>query len=360
MKRRDQLKSIFGMADDQAQDTVDPTSETHIVTPETARRPNSTGAVKAMGLSLEGATRAAREADALRETLAKGERVVDLDPAMVDSSIIRDRLSDGSNGDEDFETLKQSLKDNGQQVPILVRPHSDRTKSAEGRFQAAYGHRRLRAARELGIPIKAIVRELDDQSLVMAQGKENAERRNLSFVERALFAKALVDRGFGRDVAMAVVSVDKTEMSRLMQLADLLPTEVARAIGPAPKIGRPRWMELAEHLKSPSSRQKVSKITATPAFATVSSDERFVQVFSAVAVKAAKVLDEKKEFSSKAGGILAVFKRTAGKSVLTLNEKEFPGLSEAVAELIARELPRLEQQLVPSDEMQAQNKRLAS
>jgi ParB family chromosome partitioning protein len=353
MKRREQLKSIFGMADEPAQDVAALTGETPPSSPDYLRRPASSGAVKAMGLSLEGATRAAREADALRESLAKGEHVVELDPTKIESSFIRDRLSDGGVGDEDFETLKQSLQANGQQVPILVRVHSDTVKASEGYYQAAYGHRRLRAARELGIPIKAIVRALDDQALVMAQGKENAERRNLSFVERALFAKALVDRGFGRDVAMAVVSVDKTEMSRLMQLAEVLPADVAQAIGPAPKIGRPRWMELAEHLNSASARQKVTKITAADDFVSASSDERFAQVFAAVTAKTAKSRDAEKVFNSKGGVALAVFKRSTDKAVLTLNEKALPGLAEAVADLIARELPRLEQQL-------AQEKRLAS
>lgn len=345
MKRREQLKSIFGMADEPVQDAAPPVGEAQSPAPDYLRRPASSGAVKAMGLSLEGATRAAREADALRESLAKGERVVELDPAKVESSIIRDRLSDGNSGDEDFDALKLSLQNNGQQVPILVRPHSDGVKAGEGYYQAAYGHRRLRAAFELGIPVKAIVRVLDDQALVMAQGKENAERRNLSFVERALFAKALVDRGFGRDVAMAVVSVDKTEMSRLMQLAEVLPLDVAQAIGPAPKIGRPRWMELAEHLNSVSARQKVTKITAAADFSAASSDERFSQIFAAVTAKPAKAKDTEKVFTSKAGVALAVFKQSADKAVLTLNEKELPGLAEAFADLIARELPRLEQEL---------------
>jgi ParB family chromosome partitioning protein len=345
MKRREQLKSIFGMTDEPAPEATTPAGETQPPAPDYLRRPASTGAVKAMGLSLEGATRAAREADALRESLAKGEHVVELDPAKVESSFIRDRLSDGSVGDEDFEALKQSLQTNGQQVPILVRPHSDGLKAGEGYYQAAYGHRRLRAARELGMPIKAIVRSLDDQALVMAQGKENAERRNLSFVERALFAKALVDRGFGRDVAMTVVSVDKTEMSRLMQLAEVLPADLVQAIGPAPKIGRPRWMQLVEHLNSTSARQKVTKVTAAADFAKASSDERFAQIFAAVTAKAAKSRDPETVYASKKGATLAVFKRSADKAVLTLNEKELPGLAEAIADLIARELPRLEQEL---------------
>ena len=347
MKRREQLKSIFGMTEDPVQDSVASVVEVQPPTPDYLRRPASTGAVKAMGLSLEGATRAAREADALRESLAKGERVIELDPAKIESSIIRDRLSDGSSGDEDFESLKLSLQSNGQQVPILVRPHSDGVKAGEGFYQAAYGHRRLRAARELGIPVKAIVRVLDDHALVMAQGKENAERRNLSFVERALFAKALVDRGFGRDVAMAIVSVDKTEMSRLMQLAEVLPLDVAQAIGPAPKIGRPRWMALAEQLNSATARQKVAKITAAVDFLAATSDERFAQIYAAVTAKPAKARDPEPErvFNSKSGAVLAIFKQSADKAVLTLNEKELPGLAEAIADLIAKELPRLEQEL---------------
>ncbi len=43
----------------------------------------------------------------------------------------------------------------------------------------------LKAVRRLELQVKAIVRKLTDDELVLAQGKENAERRNLSFIERA-------------------------------------------------------------------------------------------------------------------------------------------------------------------------------
>ena len=39
--------------------------------------------------------------------------------------------------------------------------------------------------------MRAIIQALTDAELVIAQGKENAERRNLSFIERALFAANL-------------------------------------------------------------------------------------------------------------------------------------------------------------------------
>ena len=142
--------------------------------------------------------------------------------------------------------MVESIRLNGQQVPILVRPHPEK----QGSYQTAYGHRRLRAAARVGKPVQAIVRDLTDVQLVLAQGKENTERRDLSFIERAFFARNLVERGFDRGLVQDALSLDKAEMSRFLQVAAAVPAPIVRAIGPAPKIGRPRWVRLAELLKS--------------------------------------------------------------------------------------------------------------
>ncbi|MFC7555837.1 ParB/RepB/Spo0J family partition protein [Pseudoroseomonas wenyumeiae] len=60
-----------------------------------------------------------------------------------------------------------------------MRPHP----TEPGRFQVAFGHRRLRAARDLAKPVRAVVRPLSDRELVLAQGQENSARANLSFIE---------------------------------------------------------------------------------------------------------------------------------------------------------------------------------
>jgi ParB family transcriptional regulator, chromosome partitioning protein len=44
------------------------------------------------------------------------------------------------------------------------------------------------ALRDLGQPVRALVRDFDDAALVMAQGQENGARRDLSFIEKANFA----------------------------------------------------------------------------------------------------------------------------------------------------------------------------
>ena len=233
----------------------------------------SSGAVKAMGLSLSSIAKEAEEARTLREALSQGETIIALDPGKIDISFVTDRLSDEERDDPEFLQLVESIRESGQQVPILVRPFA----SGEDRYQVAYGHRRLKAARRLGQPVRAIVKALSDDELVLAQGKENAERRNLSFIERALFAQTLVARGFDRKLVGDALGVDKTELSRLLQVADGIPPRVARAIGPAPKIGRPRWMALAELFANDNGAQaaKAEDEIAGDAFRETDTDSRF-------------------------------------------------------------------------------------
>lgn len=236
----------------------------------------ASGAIKAMGLSLGSITREAEEARSLREALHQGERVVELDPDLVDASFVGDRLTDGELDDPDFLALGDSIRENGQQSPILVRPHPEK----HGRYQTAYGHRRLNAVRSLGIKVKAIVRPLTDDELVLAQGKENAERRNLSFIERALFASALSERGFDRKVIGDALAVQKSELSRLIQVAESVPLPIARAIGPAPKVGRERWMAIGALLEGEPARQKAEEEISLRRFLEADSDRRFQLVFA--------------------------------------------------------------------------------
>jgi ParB family transcriptional regulator, chromosome partitioning protein len=125
------------------------------------------GAVRAMNLSLGRLGDEAAAAKELRTALAAGDKVVELSPAQIEASFIRDRIP--TDHDPALQELISSMRESGQQVPILVRPHPTK----ENHYQAAYGHRRLRAAVILDRPIKAIVRQLSDDELIVAQGQEN-------------------------------------------------------------------------------------------------------------------------------------------------------------------------------------------
>ncbi|WP_244642333.1 plasmid partitioning protein RepB [Phyllobacterium sp. 628] len=223
-----------------------------------------------MGLSLQSLSDDADEAQALREKLAAGEHVVELDPLLIDVSFIRDRLDDIDTSD--FEELKLSLSEHGQQVPILVRP----SPRIEGRYQVAYGHRRLAALKEIGQPVKAIVRELSDEELIVAQGKENLERKDLSFIERALFAARLEAHGIDRHALMGALSVHKGNLSTMIAIANSLPEQLIREVGPAPKVGRPRWEQLSQLLqaseidwKDAIDRERFFKLDSDARFALI-------------------------------------------------------------------------------------------
>jgi ParB family chromosome partitioning protein len=233
MSRKDAINSLFLSKPAQS---ASPTSPAR--SPERVR----SSAVGAMGNSLQELTQGARAAAKLHEQLLAGDHVVSLDTSLIDPSPIADRLQ--AELDPGFDLLVASIEESGQQVPILVRPNP----SIDGRYQIAYGRRRLRALAQLGRPVKAIVRELSDDELVVAQGRENLDRADLSFIEKALFAKRLEDAGYDRSVIMAALSTDKSDLSRYIAIARRVPEELARQIGPAAKAGRARWSALVEAL----------------------------------------------------------------------------------------------------------------
>ena len=284
------------------------------------------GAVGAMGRSLGKLAHAAEEARAL---IAAGDTIVEIDPGLIESSFITDRLGEPS---EEHAALVASIRDHGQQVPILVRPHPEKP----GRYQVAYGHRRLRAAIEIGRPVRAVVRELSDPELVVAQGQENSARLELSYIERAMFAVSIEDRGFERDVIMAALSVEKTQLSRLISIGRAIPLKLVRLIGPAPKTGRPRWSFLAEQLASQNIDPIISRLADDRAFVSADSDARFAFFLAALAEKPRNNA-EKESWSNDEGRQIATVQRGTGRTTFIVDEKAAPDFGA----FLLQHLPRL-------------------
>lgn len=168
----------------------------------------------------------------------KSRSIVELDPNDILEAGLRDRLEDDAGEDA---RLLASIREHGQQVPVLVRPDPDQ----DGKYRIVYGRRRVLALRDLQLPIKAMIRDLDDEKALIAQGQENTARRDLSFIEKANFARQMVAAGYDRKVACDAISIDKTVISRMLSVVERVPVEVIEFIGSAPGIGRDRWLELA-------------------------------------------------------------------------------------------------------------------
>ena len=317
--RKNSIKALFGgdimpASAEPAPETksMPPVGDPPAASPATPARASS-GAVRAMGLTLSSITREAEEARVLRQALEEGERIVLLDTARIEASFVNDRLSDAERDDPDFLALVESIRESGQQVPILVRPAPEAAGAGQGepRYQVAYGHRRLKAARRLGQPVKAIVKPLSDDELVLAQGKENAERRNLSFIERALFAHTLVGRGFERKLVCDALAVQKSELSRLLQVAEAVPFRFVRDIGPAPKAGRERWMALGALFQNGNGAEieKAIDEVASPRFLSATSDERFQMLFDRLMRRAPKAAPEAETITRPDGAVFARVER---------------------------------------------------
>lgn len=198
----------------------------------------------------------------------KARAVVELDAAAIDAGGVEDRLDNDTEADA---SLLRSIQEYGQQVPVLVRPHPQ----AEGRFQIVYGRRRVLALRDLGLPVKALIRDLDDRELVMAQGQENTARRDLSFIEKVNFARQLRDIGYDRKIICDALSVDKTLMSRMLSVADRIPVDLIRSVGAAPTVGRDRWLALADMMDATETEVDELSSMMTLNAASTRSDDRF-------------------------------------------------------------------------------------
>lgn len=258
------------------------------------------GAVGAISRSLDQFQNQMKE---VQDLVAAGNVVIEIDTDLVDGSIVRDRLEIDSVQQAE---LIESIRLSGQQVPILVRINPN----ALGRYQIAYGHRRVAACRALGRKVLGVVKSLSDRDLLVAQGQENNARSDLSFIERATYALKLEEHGLDRGSIMAALSCDKADASKLISVARAVPPELVAAIGPARKAGRPRWLGLVEMLSGETAQAVLAPVLKDPAFLQAVSDERFNRIFESLHAK------------PKRGGSWDVWRANDGREVVRIARSE--------------------------------------
>ena len=203
------------------------------------------------------------------DRLLEGETMVELDPALIDGSFVRDRLEEDP---QEFAELLAAIRERGQDTPILVRPHP----KTSGRYMVVFGHRRLEVARQLGRKVRAVVKAMDERTHVVAQGQENSARSNLSFIEKAIFARRLCEMNYDGDnsTAMAALAIDKTTLSKMLSVA-ALPSPILDVTQGARSIGRDRWYEFKKLLERPANLERVLDFIGRTDFSGISGDAGF-------------------------------------------------------------------------------------
>ena len=128
---------------------------------------------------------------------------------------------------EELSELQASLKASGLLQPITLRPSPAGTG-----YELIAGERRFRAAASLGwTEIPAVIRDIDDKTLLTLALIENLQRSDLNPLEEAEGYKRLVDE-FALSHAQVgeVVGKDRSTVANLLRLLQL-PAAVRRLLG---------------------------------------------------------------------------------------------------------------------------------
>ena len=168
-----------------------------------------------------------------------------LDPREIRRSAYANRHESSFLGD-DFERLVREIGEAGGNVqPIKIRPVAKSGGKGEGAaYEIVFGHRRHEACRRLGLPVLAVVDNLDDRSLFVEMDRENRERADLSPWEQGVMYARALDQGLftsNRQLA-AAVGIDLSNLGKSLVLARL-PSEIVAAFA-TPLDIQLRWAPL--------------------------------------------------------------------------------------------------------------------
>jgi ParB family chromosome partitioning protein len=122
----------------------------------------------------------------------------------------------------ELEALASSIAENGLLQPLLVRPAVGRP----DRYELVAGERRLRAVTGLGwTTVNAVVREIEDEALLVLALVENLQREELSPLEEAEGYRSLADQfGMTQEEIAVAVGKDRSTVANMVRLLRLPPS----------------------------------------------------------------------------------------------------------------------------------------
>ncbi len=154
---------------------------------------------------------------------------------------------------EYVKQLSQSLLEDGQWNPIIIRPKSN------GRYELIAGHYRLQASKEAGFKeIEATVRDLADEEADVLSLKTNLLRLEMSAREQGRVLSKMMQRyGWNQNELARRLNVESKWVGRRLRVALELHEEVAKAldgglinfsvasvIGGVPLVAQPKLLKI--------------------------------------------------------------------------------------------------------------------
>jgi ParB family chromosome partitioning protein len=117
---------------------------------------------------------------------------------------------------EELAELEASIRTSGLLQPIAVRPVGDE-------YELIAGERRLRAVARLGWPtVSAVVKEVDERTLLTLAMIENLQRSDLNPIEEAAGYRRLIDEfGMTQQQVADAIGKDRTTVTGLLRILNL-------------------------------------------------------------------------------------------------------------------------------------------
>ena len=204
---------------------------------------------------------------------AKAARLID--PKRVNASKFANRHELNYAG-PDFAALRAEIENAGGNVQAIKVRQVASSGAEEARFEVVFGHRRHRACLELGLPVLAVVDNLDDRTLFVEMDRENRSRKDLSAWEQGTMYRRALQQGLfpsNRRLADAV-GVDLSALGKALALAEL-PEPLVRAFA-SPLALQFRW---AKPLGQALAANRDAVLACAQALASGPADRKAKLVF---------------------------------------------------------------------------------
>ena len=204
---------------------------------------------------------------------AKAARLID--PKRVNASKFANRHELNYAG-PDFAALRAEIESAGGNVQAIKVRQVASSGAEEARFEVVFGHRRHRACLELGLPVLAVVDNLDDRTLFVEMDRENRSRKDLSAWEQGTMYRRALQQGLfpsNRKLADAV-GVDLSALGKALALAEL-PEPLVRAFA-SPLALQFRW---AKPLGQALAANRDAVLACAQALASGPADRKAKLVF---------------------------------------------------------------------------------